>query len=362
MTGERLVVAVLAGGRSSEHDVSLSSGAAVREGLSSAGHDVVWVEIGRDGVWRRDGQPLSVTPGGGLLGVDVVFPVLHGPFGEDGTVQGLLETLDVAYVGAGVAASAVCLDKVLFKQLMAGMGIAQVDYVGVRAERFRRSREHALTETARIARLGLPVFVKPAHQGSSVGIVKVSAEEQVGDALERAFGHDSLVIVEATAFGKEVECGVLGVLGEDGRIGEDRRPEEDGLQGGDAAFASEPGEILFAGDFYDYGAKYSPGAMQLRIPAEVSASVREQVRELAVRVFEATGCEGLARVDFFVTSSPDGDGERVLVNELNTMPGFTPTSVYAKLLEASGVPYPQLVERLCRLALERYERQRSYSF
>jgi D-alanine-D-alanine ligase len=350
MTGERLVVAVLAGGRSSEHDVSLSSGAAVREGLHGAGHEVVWVEIGRDGGWRRDGEPLSVTPGGGLLGVDVAFPVLHGPFGEDGTVQGLLETLDVAYVGAGVAASAVCLDKVLFKQLMAAIGIAQVDYVGVRAERYRRSREHARAELARVARLGLPVFVKPAHQGSSVGIVKVSAEEQLAGALEQAFGHDGLAIVEAAAAGKEVECGVLGILG-DG--------EHDG---GEPAFASEPGEILFAGDFYDYGAKYSPGAMRLRIPADISASAREQVRELAVRVFEATGCEGLARVDFFVEPSPDGDGERVLVNELNTMPGFTPTSVYAKLLEASGVAYPQLVDRLCRLALERYERERSFSF
>jgi D-alanine-D-alanine ligase len=299
------------------------------------------VEIGRDGGWRRDGEPLSVTPGGGLLGVDVAFPVLHGPFGEDGTVQGLLETLDVAYVGAGVAASAVCLDKVLFKHLMAAIGVAQVDYVGVRAARYRRSREHALTE---IARLGLPVFVKPAHQGSSVGIVKVSAEEQLDGALEQAFGHDGLAIVEAASAGKEVECGVLGVLADE------------------PAFASEPGEILFAGDFYDYGAKYSPGAMRLRSPTDISASAREQVRELAVRVFEATGCEGLARVDFFVEPSPDRDGERVLVNELNTMPGFTPTSVYAKLLEASGVAYPQLVDRLCRLALQRYERERAFSF
>jgi len=343
MSGEALLVAVLAGGRSSEHDVSLSSGAAVRDGLISAGHEVVWVEIGRDGVWRRDGQALSVTPGGGLLGVDVAFPVLHGPFGEDGTVQGLLETLDVAYVGAGVAASAVCLDKVLFKQLMSALGVPQVDYVGVRAEHFGRSREHAFAEIAKITRLGLPVFVKPAHLGSSVGIVKVSAEEQLGEALAEAFGHDGLVIVEAMAPGAEVECGVLGVL-------------DDERDGEEPALASEPGEILFSGDFYDYGAKYSPGAMQLRIPAGISASAREQVQRLAVRVFLATGCEGLARVDFFV------DGERVLVNELNTMPGFTPTSVYAKLLEASGVPYPRLVERLCRLALARYAQRRAYSY
>ena len=200
--GERLTVAVLAGGRSSEHDVSLSSGAAVRDGLSAAGHEVLAIEIGRDGVWRRDGQTLRVTPGEGLLGVDVAFPVLHGPFGEDGTVQGLLEALDVAYVGAGVTASAVCLDKVLFKQLMSAVGVPQVAYVGVRAERWRRARQTVLAE---IGRLGLPVFIKPAHLGSSLGIVKVSDAGAIEAALEQAFTHDALVIVEAMARGLEVE-------------------------------------------------------------------------------------------------------------------------------------------------------------
>ncbi len=334
---EPLLVAVLAGGRSSEHDVSLSSGAAVRDGLSAAGHEVVWVEIGRDGVWRQDGEPLSVTPAGGLLGVDVAFPVLHGPYGEDGTVQGMLETLDVAYVGAGVAASALCLDKVLFKQLMAGLGVPQVDYVGVRAERFDGSRGQALAE---IARLGLPVFVKPAHLGSSMGIVKVSREADLADAVRDAFSHDALVIVEAMARGKEVECGVLG---------EQR-------SGDGEAFVSKPGEIVFSGEFYDFGAKYTPGGMELRIPASISESAALQVRDLAMQAFLASGCEGLARVDFFV------DGDHVLLNELNTMPGFTPTSVYAKLLEASGVPYPTLVDRLCRLALERHARRRVLSY
>jgi len=353
VSGAPLTVAVLAGGRSSEHDVSLSSGGAVRDGLSGAGHQVVWVEIGRDGVWRRDGQTLRVTPGEGLLGVDVVFPVLHGPFGEDGTVQGLLETLDVPYVGAGVTASAVCLDKVLFKQVMSAVGVPQVDYVGVRAEGFARSREHALVEIARIAKLGLPAFVKPAHLGSSVGIVKVGSEEQLGEALQQAFAHDPLVIVEAMAPGTEVECGVLGTLDGD----DDSRGDEDpALAGGGSAFASEPGQIVFSGEFYDYGAKYSPGAMELRIPADISASAREEVRRLAVSTFAATGCEGLARVDFFV------DGERVLVNELNTMPGFTPTSVYAKLLAASGVAYAPLLDRLCRLALASHERRHAYSY
>jgi D-alanine-D-alanine ligase len=340
-----LSVAVLAGGRSSEHDVSLSSGAAVHEGLREAGHRVVAVEIGRDGVWRHNGQPLNVTPAAGLLGVDVVFPVLHGPFGEDGTVQGLLEILDVAYVGAGVAASAVCLDKVLFKQLMAALGVPQVDYVGVRAARFKRARAKVLDE---VARLGVPVFVKPAHLGSSLGIVKVSDAADVEAALQAAFAHDELVIVEAMAVGSEVECGVLGLLDGEGVGGGEPEPDE--------AFASKPGEIVFSGEFYDYGAKYTPGAMDLRIPAGISAIVSEQVRRLAVRAFLAAGCDGLARVDFFV------DGDRVLVNELNTMPGFTPTSVYAKLLASSGVPYPRLLDRLCRLACERHDRRRTYSY
>jgi D-alanine-D-alanine ligase len=335
-----LTVAVLAGGRSSEHDVSLSSGAAVRDGLLEAGHEVVWVEIGRDGAWREDGRELSLTPGAGLLGADVVFPVLHGPYGEDGTVQGVLETLDVAYVGAGVAASAVCLDKVLFKELMSARGLPQVGYVGVRRERLAHERRQV---SAEVARLGLPVFVKPAHLGSSVGIVKVGEEDALEAALEQAFGHDERVIVEAAATGLEVECGVLGMLAGESEPGE-------------IAFVSEPGEIAFAGEFYDYAAKYDPGGTELRIPARISASARERLARLAADAFLASGCEGLARVDFFV------DGERVLLNELNTMPGFTPTSVYAKLLAASGVAYPRLVDRLCRLGIERHERRHLYAY
>ncbi|MHB8241141.1 MAG: D-alanine--D-alanine ligase family protein [Solirubrobacteraceae bacterium] len=336
-----LEVAVLAGGRSSEHEVSLSSAAAVRDGLLAGGHRVVWVEIGRDGVWRRDGRELSVTPGRGLFGVDVVFPVLHGPFGEDGSVQGLLEALDVAYVGAGVAASAVCLDKVLFKELMSALSIPQVDYVGVRAERFAGSRRQVLEQ---VAALGLPVFVKPAHLGSSVGIVKVSDAEGMDAALEQAFAHDPLVIVEAMARGLEVECGVIGSV----------RGERDG--GAPAAIASQPGEIVIPGEWYDYEAKYTPGGMELKLAPVISPQAIERVRELAVSTFLAAGCEGLARVDFFV------DGETVVVNELNTMPGFTPTSVYAKLFDASGIAYPLLVERLCRLAQERHAERRAYSF
>ncbi len=338
---QTLTVAVLAGGRSSEHDVSLSSGAAVREGLEACGHEVAWVQIEQDGAWLFDDERLSVTPGDGLLGVDVVFPVLHGPFGEDGTVQGMLETLDVAYVGAGVTASALSLDKVVFKELMSAAGLPQVDYVGVRDERFARARAEVLED---VAGLGLPVFVKPAHLGSSVGIVKVSDAARMGEALDGAFAHDELVIVEAMGLGVEVECGVLG------------RPSFERAPGQDPAMASLPGEISFSGEWYDFRAKYTAGGMQLTVPARISPAASERVQALALQSFLLTGCDGLARVDFFV------DGERVLVNELNTMPGFTPTSVYAKLMQASGVEYPQLVDRLCRLALERQASRRSYRY
>ena len=335
-----LRVAVLAGGRSSEHEVSLSSGRAVRDGLLAGGHEVLWVEISRDGEWRLDGELLSPTPGRGLLGADVAFPVLHGPFGEDGTVQGMLETLDVAYVGSGVAASAVSLDKVLFKELMSASGIPQVDFVGLSPATWRHGHEQP--GAAVLRRLGLPVFVKPAHLGSSVGIVKVLAAEELGPAVDQAFAHDERVIVEAAAGGREVECAVLGRL-----AGAHPEPLE-----GEAAEAlgSPLGEIVFPGEWYDYEAKYSPGGMQLIVPARISRTAERRARALALEVFAAAGCHGLARVDFFV------DGEEVLVNELNTMPGFTPTSVYAKLVEAAGIHYPELVERLCRLACERRER------
>jgi D-alanine-D-alanine ligase len=334
-----LKVAVLSGGRSSEHDVSLSSGAAVREGLLTAGHEVVQVQIGRDGAWRRDGdgEPLSVTPGAGLLGVDVAFPVLHGRFGEDGTVQGLLEMLDVAYVGAGVASSALCMDKVLFKELMAAAGtVPQVDYVDVGEARLAGAGRQELLE--QVMALGLPVFVKPSHLGSSVGIVKVEAADELVAAIESAFSYDARVIVEAAASGIEVECAVLGSAA----TGQ--------MQ------ASLPGEISFESEFYDYEAKYEPGGMQLLIPARISEQAAARVRELALEAFARAGCDGLARVDFFV------DGERVLLNELNTMPGFTPTSVYAKLMEASGVAYPELVDRLCRLGIERHTAQAAHAF
>ncbi len=326
-------VAVLCGGRSSEHDVSLVSGASVAAGLREGGHEVLEVRLQRDGTWQHGGRELALTPGRGLLGADVAFPVLHGPFGEDGTVQGLLELLDVPYVGSGVLASAVCLDKIVAKELMARAGIDQVAYAGIRAGRWEDERAAVGAE---LADLGLPVFVKPARLGSSVGIVKVGAAEELGAALDAAFLHDPCAIVEAMSAGVEVECSVLGSTR--------------------AADASEPGEIVIEADWYDFAAKYEPGGMQLRLPAGISPAARDELRAMAVTAFTHFGCSGLARADFFV------EGERVLLNELNTMPGFTPTSVYAKLWEASGLPYAELVERLCTLALERFADERSYRF
>ena len=318
-------VAVLGGGRSSEHEISLRSAAAVATGLERGGHEVLRVEVDRAGVWRCGGEEVACAPGRGLLGADVAFPALHGPYGEDGTVQGLLECLGVPYVGAGVMASAVCMDKLVFKDLMARAGLPQVAHAAVTEAGWRERREAA---RAQVAELGLPVFVKPAALGSSVGIVKVPEEAGLAGAIEQALGHDPRVIVEAMSPGLEVECSVIGNA---------------------EALASQPGEIVIQGDWYDYEAKYTPGGMELVVPARVPEAVAERVRELAVRAFAVTGCSGLARVDFFV------EGEAVLVNELNTMPGFTETSVFGKLFAASGVAYEDLLDRLLAFALERHE-------
>jgi len=325
-----MLVAVLGGGRSSEHEVSLASAASVRDGLIAGGHEAIDIEIARDGRWLHDGAPLALAPAAGLLGVDVVFPALHGPFGEDGVVQGMLESLDVPYVGSGVAASALCMDKVRFKELMGAAGMPQVAFRGVRERRWRAQPDAVAEE---LAQLGLPVFVKPAHLGSSVGISKVRGPGELAGALDAAFLHDPLAIVEAASTGAEVECSVLG----------DEEPR-----------ASTPGEIVAHAEFYDYAAKYEPGGMELIVPARIADDAREQVARIALGAFMLAGACGLARVDFFV------EGDRVLLNELNTMPGFTQTSVYAKLWEADGLAYPRLVEELCEIALTRHARERRY--
>jgi D-alanine-D-alanine ligase len=317
---------VLGGGRSSEHDVSLRSAAAVAAGLRAGGHEVVEVTIGRDGGWSQPGGAVELTPAAGLLGADVVFPALHGPFGEDGSVQGLLEWLDVPYVGSDVLASAVCMDKLTLKRLFAAHGVPQVEFTAAQGSDW----------WGRCERLGLPLWVKPSRLGSSVGITRVERIEELDEAVELALRHDPRVIVEASAKGREVECSVLG----------NEAPE-----------TSQPGEIVANAEWYDFEAKYTEGGMELRVPAPIGERATARVRELAAEVFALAGCSGLARCDFFV--EPGGE---VLVNEINTMPGFTETSVYAKLFEASGVPYPELCDRLVALAIERHERERSHEF
>ena len=356
MTARRKV-AVVTGGRSSEHEIALASARSVVGALDPERYEVVTVEIGRDGTWEleagsrppelpsrgpkglaQESSPAETLPvpasSDGVMttlnAVDVVIPVLHGPFGEDGTVQGLLELAGIPYVGAGVLSSALAMDKDRFKVLMRGAGVPVTRSVTIHAG---DSVEHPY---------GYPVFVKPARLGSSVGITKVPTPEELPQAAELAFRHDEKILVEEFVDGIEVEVGVLG----------NRTPPPQ---------ASIPGEIVAHGfggtDWYDFSAKYDEGGMDLIIPPRVPDEVSRQVQDVAVAAFLAAECEGMARVDCFVT----GDGD-VLVNELNTIPGFTATSVYAKLFEASGIPYAELLERLVDLAIERNERRRRLEF
>jgi D-alanine-D-alanine ligase len=334
----RIRVAVLAGGRSSEHEISLASARSVVEALDPERYETRTIEIGRDGVWA-----LPPAPGAAALGeahaslpiptgatpqalgaVDVVLPILHGPVGEDGTVQGLLELADIPYVGAGVTASALCMDKDLFKAVLRDRGIPVASSVTLR------------TGDAVENPFGYPVFVKPARLGSSVGISKARTADELKLAVELARRHDDKVLVEEFQPGIEVEVGVLG----------NREP-----------IASVVGEIVAHADWYDFDAKYADGGMDLIVPARLPDETTERVRQLAVEAFVATDCEGMARVDFFV--GPDG---QVVVNELNTIPGFTATSVYAKLFAESGIPYAVLLDRLVALALARHEQRRSLAY
>jgi D-alanine-D-alanine ligase len=337
---EKIRVAIVAGGRSSEHEVSLASARSVLGALDPERYETTTIAIGRDGSWAigtgdeqaalAEGsvpvtQSLPVLansePAAAIGSVDVVLPVLHGPFGEDGTVQGLLELANVPYVGAGVAASALCMDKDLFKAVLRDRGIPVARNVTLR---LGDEIENPF---------GYPVFVKPARLGSSVGISKAHDEAELAAAVALARRHDEKVLVEEFVAGTEVECGVLGNLSP-------------------APIASVVGEIVPHGEWYDYAAKYDLGGSDIVVPARIPDETAVRVQALAVDSFIATECEGMARVDFFVRENGD-----VVVNELNTIPGFTATSVYARLFEASGIPYAQLLDRLIGLALERHERR-----
>lgn len=341
---KRRKVAVLFGGRSGEHEVSLRSAASVVEALAPS-HDVACVLIDKHGGWLlqegpspapQGGVPVFLAPApteGGrlrrladaveLIRPDVVFPVLHGTCGEDGTVQGLLELAGVPYVGAGVASSAASMDKELMKALFARAGLPQVEYAVLR-------RRDPAVEATLPAKLGLPLFVKPVNLGSSVGIRKVKRAEELDAALAFAFRFDRKVIVEHGVDAREVEVAVLG---------------------NDDPAASVPGEIVPDREFYDYDSKYDAASRtELLVPAPVEPALAEQLGGMAVAAFRAVDCAGCARVDFFVERA----GSRVVLNEINTMPGFTSISMYPKLWGASGVPFPELVARLVELALERH--------
>ncbi|MDT4939223.1 MAG: D-alanine-D-alanine ligase [Pseudonocardiales bacterium] len=354
---DRIRVAVIYGGRSSEHGISVVSAGSVLAALDPAKYDVVPIGITPQGGWvLTDADPgalhiagrtlpevekgtsvvlagdptaaglLTIEPGAGMQildSVDVVFPVLHGRFGEDGTIQGLLEMAGVPYVGPGVFASAAAMDKAFTKKVLAAEGLPVGTYAVLR-------RGDAVS-AADLAQLGLPVFVKPARAGSSVGISKVTDWSQLADAVDEAFAHDDKVLVESAVLGREVECGVL----------EDEHGHPT---------ASLPAEIrLVRGhDWYDFDAKYLDDACEFDIPPNLPAETIASVQQLACAAFTALDCAGLARVDFFIRSS----GE-IVVNEVNTMPGFTPISMYPRMWAASGVDYPTLVDRLIQAALRR---------
>ncbi len=355
----RIRVAVVYGGRSSEHGVSVVSAGCVIAALDKDKYEVVPIGITPAGAWLltaaepaaltivdrempavTSGTPVvlpadptaglavlasaeSVSPAEAFESVDVVFPVLHGRFGEDGTIQGLLEMAGLPYVGAGVFASAAAMDKEMTKKLLVGSGLPVGPYAVLRAG------ERA--SVADVAHLGLPVFVKPARAGSSVGISKVTDWSQLEEAVALAFSHDNKVLIEAAVIGREVECGVI----------------QDELGN---PVASLPAEIrvVRGHDWYDFEAKYLDDACEFDVPADLSPELTQTVRDEACKAFLALGCEGLARVDFFV--KPDGE---VIVNELNTMPGFTPISMFPRMWAATGVDYPTLVDGLVKDALRR---------
>jgi D-alanine-D-alanine ligase len=349
-------VGVLFGGRSGEHEVSLASATSILNALDRERFEAVPIGITRHGDWRIGATPdLFLTDQADAVeaagasstssavvtrrhpeasigmvdhSIDVVFPVLDGPVGEDGTVQGLLAMAGIPFVGSGVLGSALAMDKWRMKDIFAQWGLPNVPYVAFPVHRWRRDQEAVLASLQ--SRLRFPMFVKPSNMGSSVGISKADGPESLRVGIDLAASYDSSVIVEEGVDAREVECGVLG----------NEDPE-----------VSVPGEIVPHHEFYDYEAKYEGGLADLVIPADLTARQTEQVREYALRAFNAVGASGLARVDFFVRRD---DGE-VLVNEINTMPGFTATSMYPLLWDASGVPYSELITRLILLAVERHE-------
>ncbi|HEX6417380.1 MAG TPA: D-alanine--D-alanine ligase family protein [Acidimicrobiales bacterium] len=352
---DRVRLVVLFGGQSAEHEVSCTSAADVLRAVDPQRYEVVPVGITREGDWVQSDAALAalargrsalperlaasgtaveplptIAPVDGSLPV-VVMPLLHGPHGEDGTVQGMLELAGVPYVGSGVLASALCMDKVKAKEVAAVHGLPQASYVAL-----RDTEAAGAAAAVAAAGFGYPVFVKPANLGSSVGVTKVHRASELAQAVALATEYDEWVLVEEGIAGREIEVAVLGNAD---------------------ARTSVPGEIVSSHEFYDYEDKYVDGTCQLLVPAPLSEAETAEVRDLALRAFRALRCDGLARVDFFFEEG----GRGFLLNEVNTMPGFTPASMYPRLWEATGVPYPELIDELVRLAVERHERRSRFS-
>ena len=357
MTDERIHLVVLFGGESAEHDVSCTTAAHVLRAADPERYRITPIGISTAGQWALAHEAINALTEGphaipGRLNpagtdvsptpvlaeaaasdeITVVLPLLHGPMGEDGTVQGLLDLANVAYVGSGVLGSALSMDKAMAKQVLAAAGIPQA--------RYRAFAEHELTPglPAQLAdELGLPVFVKPANMGSSVGVSKATTVERLRDAIDHALTYDEMIVVEEAIVGREIEVAVLG---------------------NDTPEASLPGEIVPGDEFYSYDDKYVNDGAQLVIPAPLPAGAVDEVRALAIETFRALRCHGLARVDFFHEMDDAGNGRGFLCNEVNTMPGFTPISMFPKLWMHSGMTYSELIDRLVDLALERHTRRR----
>ena len=340
-SAQRIHVVVLFGGQSAEHDVSCVTAAHVINALDSSKYDITAVGITREGKWVvaqpladvlvAEGEPTSITPIVEQARGDartVIFPLLHGPLGEDGTIQGVLELANIAYVGTGVLGSAVAMDKGVAKQVLPANGIPQPKYVSLREAHVN---DAALLHAADT--LGLPVFVKPANMGSSVGVSKANSIDEMRSAVEHALTYDEWVLIEEAVVGREIEVAVVGNV---------------------HARASVPGEIIPGNEFYDYADKYIGDGAQLIVPANLTADEVEAVQHLAIVIFHTLRAEGMARVDFFY----EENGRGFLCNEINTIPGFTPISMYPKLWQASGMSYPALLDELIALALDRFSRRR----
>ncbi len=361
---EKMNVMVIFGGKSGEHEISLKSATSILKAMDKDKYNIIMVGITKEGIWKLYEGPIDEIQGGnwekivdkaekeadfksqicllptdkgsGIISlangrrekIDVIFPVLHGPFGEDGTIQGLFEMINVAYVGAGVLASSLAMDKAMTKKLLQAEGISQADYDLII---FKQYKENQMEIVYRIEDgFEYPVFVKPANMGSSVGISKAYNRERLKESIELAGKYDRKIVIEETINGREIECAILG---------------------NDNPLASLPAEIIPTAEFYDYHDKYIAGTSEFIIPANLSENMTNKVRDMAIKVYKLLDCTGLARVDFFVEDKTN----RILLNEVNTMPGFTNISMYPKMLEAAGIKYEDLIDKLIELAIDRFK-------